>query len=448
MSCHFFAGVGGWPYALRLAGWPDERPVWTGSCPCQPYSSAGKGKGDQDDRNLWPDFFRLIRECRPECVIGEQVENAIGHGWLDGISADLEGEKYAVGSVVLGAHSAGAPHIRQRLYWVAKSNRERHNWRENSAGASRPVEHRQTETGFRDSWMAESRCGGVRGSGQQLGREASGVCGTARQQRVRPDNWNGGNIGSVADSENNGTPNDGWPEESDAERDGSTDGLANGESRHESWPRKPGQVIGRSDRGCGSDCGLANSNQPEFQRIASAGEQPVNECDGRTCERLGNANAQGHQGAGPGRGSPEVEGIGASAVDPRGAVATGGLEHPDVGGRRPQGYASIESGGSDRTNSWSDFYVIPCRDGKARRVGRGLFPLANGIPRELGPARTLLEGMEYSPKEIRRMLRRPRSLLALAGKCRTGRLKGYGNAIVPELAAEFVRAFMETCPTL
>jgi DNA (cytosine-5)-methyltransferase 1 len=121
VQCHFFAGIGGWPYALQLAGWPTDKPVWTGSCPCQPYSVAGKGKGNKDDRHLWPDFFRLIRECKPDTVFGEQVAGAIKHGWLDGISADLEAEGYAVGACVLGAHSVGAPHIRQRLYWVANS---------------------------------------------------------------------------------------------------------------------------------------------------------------------------------------------------------------------------------------------------------------------------------------------------------------------------------------
>jgi DNA (cytosine-5)-methyltransferase 1 len=118
---HFFAGIGGWDYALRLAGWPDDRPVWTGSCPCQPFSSAGKGKGAADERHLWPAWFRLIRECRPAIIFGEQVASAIGHGWLDGVCADLESEGYAVGSAVLGAHSVGAPHIRQRLWWVADS---------------------------------------------------------------------------------------------------------------------------------------------------------------------------------------------------------------------------------------------------------------------------------------------------------------------------------------
>lgn len=119
MQCHWFCGIAGWSLALQLAGWPATRPVWTGSCPCQPFSSAGKGLAQKDERHLWPVFFDLIRQCRPECVFGEQVASSIGHGWLDGISADLEAEGYACGAVVLGAHSVGAPHIRQRLFWVA-----------------------------------------------------------------------------------------------------------------------------------------------------------------------------------------------------------------------------------------------------------------------------------------------------------------------------------------
>ena len=120
-QCHFFAGIGGWSLALQLAGWPSDRPVWTGSCPCQPFSTAGKGLAQADERHLWPVFFNLIKECKPDTVFGEQVASAIGKGWLDGISADLETEGYACGATVLGAHSVGAPHIRQRLYWVANS---------------------------------------------------------------------------------------------------------------------------------------------------------------------------------------------------------------------------------------------------------------------------------------------------------------------------------------
>jgi DNA (cytosine-5)-methyltransferase 1 len=116
---HYFAGIGGWDLALRLAGWPADRPVWTGSCPCQPFSVAGKQKGGDDPRHLWPAWFRLIREHHPDTIFGEQVSGAIGHGWLDLVFSDLEAEGYTCGAIILGAHSVGAPHRRQRLFWVA-----------------------------------------------------------------------------------------------------------------------------------------------------------------------------------------------------------------------------------------------------------------------------------------------------------------------------------------
>jgi len=122
VQCHFFAGIAGWPLALRLAGWPDDRPVWTGSCPCQPFSAAGKRKGTADARHLWPDFFRLIRECSPPVVFGEQVASADGRDWLAGVRADLEDMAYAVGAADLCAAGVSAPHIRQRLWWVADAD--------------------------------------------------------------------------------------------------------------------------------------------------------------------------------------------------------------------------------------------------------------------------------------------------------------------------------------
>jgi DNA (cytosine-5)-methyltransferase 1 len=132
-QCHFFAGIAGWSRALQLAGWPLERRIWTGSCPCQPWSNAnvweGGGKGSTDDRHLWPDFFRLIQESRPATVTGEQVPGAIAKGWLDEVFSDLESAGYACGSVVLPANAFGAAHERERLYWVAyagSEGRERH----------------------------------------------------------------------------------------------------------------------------------------------------------------------------------------------------------------------------------------------------------------------------------------------------------------------------------
>ena len=118
-QAHFFAGIGVWSHALRSAGWDDSRPVWTGSCPCQPFSAAGRGLGTADERHLWPEFHRLIRECRPPVVLGEQVASALGRDWLDAVRDDLEAVGYAVGAADLGAASVGAPHIRQRLWWVA-----------------------------------------------------------------------------------------------------------------------------------------------------------------------------------------------------------------------------------------------------------------------------------------------------------------------------------------
>lgn len=115
--CHFFAGIGTWDYCLNQARWGDQ-PVWTASLPCQPFSPAGKGLGKADERHLLPHFLELVRECKPHRIFGEQVERAIAHGWLDDLQTNMEAEGYAVGHCVLGAHSIGAPHIRQRLYWV------------------------------------------------------------------------------------------------------------------------------------------------------------------------------------------------------------------------------------------------------------------------------------------------------------------------------------------
>lgn len=118
-QCHFFAGVGGWPLALRLAGVPHDATIWTGSCPCQPFSSAGKGGGTDDERHLWPAFRWLVAQRRPPAVFGEQVASKGGRAWLAGVQADLEALGYAVGAADLCAASLGAPHIRQRLFWVA-----------------------------------------------------------------------------------------------------------------------------------------------------------------------------------------------------------------------------------------------------------------------------------------------------------------------------------------
>lgn len=251
-QCHFFAGIGGWSRALRLAGWPDDRPVWTGSCPCQPFSAAGKRKGVEDHRHLWPEFRRLIAECNPPVVFGEQVASADGRDWLSGVRADLEDLGYAVGAADLCAAGVGAPHIRQRLWWVADAGRE--------------------------------RCDGV-------------------------------------------------------------DTLLRGEAG--------GRIEGALPEAAG----------------------------GSGACRMGNAHDAGPQER---RFGPDEQ------------HASEGREAAE----RPVGL----SGGD---GFWSDFDLLPCTDGKARRTQPGLQPLAHGVP------------------------------------ARVGKLRAAGNAIVPQVAAEFIAAFRE-----
>ena len=123
-QCHFFAGIGVWSHALRQAGWDDSRPVWTGSCPCQPFSDAGKGAGFADERHLWPAFFHLIGHHRPAVVFGEQVASSDAGPWLDLVQDDLEAVGYSFGAIPFPSAGVGAPQPRERLYWLADSNRD------------------------------------------------------------------------------------------------------------------------------------------------------------------------------------------------------------------------------------------------------------------------------------------------------------------------------------
>jgi DNA (cytosine-5)-methyltransferase 1 len=188
---HFFAGIGVWSYALRLAGWPDDRPVWTGSCPCPSFSSAGKGGGFDDPRHLWPDWARLIRKCRPATIFGEQADDAIGYGWLDLVQTDMERENYAVGKAVLGACSVGAPHIRQRLYFVAHAEH----------AERRPELQEHSDSHGRDGFRGSCTSGRMDFSDRSRR--------TARQSSASPNGHGGTAVaasaaGELGDSERNG----------------------------------------------------------------------------------------------------------------------------------------------------------------------------------------------------------------------------------------------------
>ena len=211
-QCHFFAGIGGWPYALELAGWPSNRPVWTGSCPCQPFSSAGKHQGHADDRHLWPAFFRLIAECRPDCIFGEQVGSKDGREWLAGVRADLETLGYACGGADLPAAGVAAPHIRARLYWVA-----------NAGGVRRQQTH----------------------SDLPGGRQRSGA---AEHEAKRPANRRDGRVGRLGDAAGAGLEGRGEPEQHSDEQVSAAARMARGTGPWDGsecvWCAEPGAPSG------------------------------------------------------------------------------------------------------------------------------------------------------------------------------------------------------------
>ena len=155
-QCHFFTGIAGWSLALQLAGWPEDRPVWTGSPPCQPFSAIGNQLGTEDERHLWPIFFNLVSECRPPVLFGEQVESAIGHGWLDDLCHDLEAEGYAAGAVVLPACSVGALHKRERIFFVGHAERT-------GLEGHQGHEYRGDQPG----WVKAKSCGSIAEAGLQ-----------------------------------------------------------------------------------------------------------------------------------------------------------------------------------------------------------------------------------------------------------------------------------------
>lgn len=216
-QCHFFAGGGLWSVAARLAGWPDDRSLWTGSCPCQPFSVAGRGEGVDDPRHLWPDFFRLIRATRPAVVMGEQVAGKAGYGWLDGVRADLAGEGYASRGVDIPACAVDAPHIRSRLYWLAVDDADRawelqqerlvHQQRGRFSHADACALERaailgrgegRPEPGIRSGWAAASvadvsgvALGDAYGTGLAIGRSEPGDARPERAPAQRADGRNG-----------------------------------------------------------------------------------------------------------------------------------------------------------------------------------------------------------------------------------------------------------------
>ena len=114
--------------------WRSDDIILTGGIPCQPYSAAGKRLGKEDDRHLWPEMLRVIRDVKPTWVVGENVLGLVN--WNDGlvfneVQADLEAEGYEVQAFVFPAASVNAPHKRDRVWFVAYAKSKR-SWQQQS----------------------------------------------------------------------------------------------------------------------------------------------------------------------------------------------------------------------------------------------------------------------------------------------------------------------------
>ena len=223
-QAHFFAGIGVWSHALRRAGWPDDRPVWTGSCPCQPFSAAGQGGGFADERHLWPTFHHLIRERRPPVVLGEQAASKDGLAWLDLVSTDMEATGYAGGAVDLCAAGVGAPHIRQRQ-WFA--------WLADPAEFGR-FGRRSSQAGAKPG--AVERPDGLRSTG--------GMANADRRER--------GRLAACEGREHHGAPTGRQQGDSELKRSGAGGGMANtddeGPQGRAGVPERPLERAARAGR--------------------------------------------------------------------------------------------------------------------------------------------------------------------------------------------------------
>tara|TARA_Y100001954_G_scaffold238820_1_gene308757 strand:- start:32771 stop:33949 length:1179 start_codon:yes stop_codon:yes gene_type:complete len=322
-QCHFFAGIGVWSYALRNAGWPDDRPVWTGSCPCQPFSSAGKGIGFADERHLWPAFFHLISIETPPVVFGEQVASKDGLAWLDLVHTDLEGQGYACGAVDTCAAGFGAPHIRQRLYWVA-----------------------------------DSLCGGA----EHRSRESLG-----EKEKAFGEDWG-------LSRERLRT----WIQ-------GSTCGMAHSELHQQRQRRKTGgedvsrNEFGTESCGCGEACRMADSFNERLEGHAGNGDHAT----GRT-EPLGSTP---ESRVSDGLADSECGRQQGGQLDYENALGCCGQEqpHPDNSTATPELCTPGRPGPVN--GFWRDADWLLCRDGKWRPVEPGTFPLADGTPTRVGELR-------------------------------------------------------------
>lgn len=169
--------------------------IVTGGYPCQPFSVAGSQLGEKDKRHLWPDMFRIVKECKPTWVIGENVGGHIKLG-LDTVLQDLESEGYTVRAFSISASSVGANHQRERVWTVGYSE---HN------GSSSTAESRVVDKTGNNYTQRENK---ARESARASRSEHSLTMEDTRQYGRRIEStWNTESIGSGASEETQWTTN-------------------------------------------------------------------------------------------------------------------------------------------------------------------------------------------------------------------------------------------------
>ncbi|MBP1034005.1 DNA cytosine methyltransferase [Serratia fonticola] len=336
-QCHFFAGIGVWSHSLRRAGWSDDRPVWTGSCPCQPFSDAGKGAGFDDERHLWPSFQWLIQELRPEHIFGEQVASKSADVWFDLVQADLEGMGYTFGLVPYPSAGVGAPHIRDRAYWVAHADMQHKSSARNQT--------RLANTGWPLTAGRVVIADGIRRERREMPTQR---CEHDRDAAKRHQDKYGTECGSETGTN--------WLGNATSEQQGQEPGFLHG----------PQSELGRGCRAVR----LADSNDDRQQpgaRGSSCGECPTKGNDNRggsEINRVANTSGYRWQGGLSGWQAPQWK-----------------TKHGPVRCGCPNCRPGPVNG------FWRDSDWLYCRDGKWRPVRPGTFPLANGASSRVGRLR-------------------------------------------------------------
>lgn len=373
---HFFAGIGGWPLALKLAGWPVDASVCTGSPPCQPFSVAGKRGGRDDSRHLAPAFLDLVAELRPPAIFGEQVSAAIKELWLDALFVELEEEGYTCASAVLPACSVGAPHKRDRLFFGAYRLADSHS---NLNGRAQRGSHGTPESATTGNRQDIIIPGQFSGDGSAVRRLADILC-DGLEGRLR-----------------------GWAdtERQTVSRQTGCGGAA-GDLSHAEHQQRPQSVSGL----CGSGLVPGGRDEEAYPPAGRSGD--VRMADGDDDRQQSGSRGGWRSGSSGSLDDAGRRGSSCQLPDPADGTGLAGVEGSIVG-EFQEGHGEVYacSGFPDQNHgAWSNADWLLCRDGKFRPVESGTFPLANGVP------------------------------------ARVVRLRGYGNAIVPQVAAQFIRNFM------